>query len=245
VAQDADALPSAWLDEGNRLVERVLPGSTLPTVSVASLRIPERAREHFANACEAYEARRYGELERESAKALAIAPNYANVYLLRAERDNFEHHYDEAIAEVFKAQHIEPDVGWAGILLAGAYNGVHRWNDALVILDSLHGAEAETWQAKYERARVALGLRDIAGGLRWSEQALDTAPPNVTEVHLLRANALDAAERWSAAAAEIETYLALDRSVEHRPDVLAMLATMRQRAQEQENATVAGGIAPR
>jgi tetratricopeptide (TPR) repeat protein len=229
-AQDAEMLvPASWNAAAFR-GEGILPGSTLPTVSLASLRIPERAQEHFANACDAYEARRYDEMDRETARALDLAPNYANVYLLRAERDNAEHHYEDAIAEVLEAQRLEPGVGWAGILLAGAYNGLHRWNDALAILDNLRGAEAETWQAHYERARVAIGLGDIAGGLHWSELALATAPPDIAEVHLVRANALDLAERWSAAAAEIETCLALDKSAAHRPGVLAMLADMRQRA---------------
>lgn len=212
------------------MVPRMLPGA-LPTVSVTTLRIPEKAWTHFERALEAMQAKRMEEYERETAKALAIAPAFAELYLLRAIHEVSEHQFDAAIADVEQARRAEPGVSWAGVILASAYNGEHRWADAVVILDNLHGAEADTWQARYERTRSAIGGRDVEGALHWSEQVVLMAPANFAEVHLLRANALSLARRWPAAITEMETYLDAEQPQPHRAEVQAMIEHARLLAQ--------------
>lgn len=216
-----------------RLVPRTLPGA-LPTVSVTTLRIPEKAWTHFDRALEAMQAKRMREYERETAKALAIAPAFADVYLLRAIHEVSEHQFDAAIADVEQARRVEPGISWAGVILASAYNGEHRWADAVVILDNLHGAEADTWQARYERTRSAIGGRDVEEALHWSEQTVSMAPANFAEVHLLRADALSLARRWPAAITEMETYLDAEQAQPHRAEVLAMLEHARLLAQAEK-----------
>jgi hypothetical protein len=213
-----------------QLVPGLLPGA-LPTISVASLRIPEKAWTHFDRARDAMQADQVEKFERETAKALEVAPNFAAVYLLRAIHAVSAHSFDEAIEDVLQAQRVEPGVAWAGVILAGAYNGEHRWADAVVVLENLQGAEADTWQARYERTRAAIGERAVEGALYWSALTLAIAPASCAEVHLLRANALSQARRWPAAIAEMETYLAMDSPQPHRTEVLALLERTRGLAQ--------------
>jgi len=207
-----------------------LPGA-LPTVSVATLRIPEKAWMHFERAQDAMQANRTEQFDRETAKALEISPNFAEVYLLRAIHEVNGHQVEAAIADVERAQRAEPGAAWAGVILAGAYNSEHRWAEAVMTLENLHGAEVDTWQARYERTRAAIGSRDVEGALRWSEQAMAMAPANFAEVHLLRANALSLARRWPAAINEMETYLDAEPPQPRREAVLAMLEHARLLAQ--------------
>jgi tetratricopeptide (TPR) repeat protein len=219
--------------------ERVAaPLGMLPTVSVASLRIPEKAWTHYERAQDALQANHLEEYERETAKALQIAPKFAAVYLLRATHELRVHHCDVAIADVLAAQRIEPGAAWSGVLLASAYNGTRRFDDAAVILKNLVGAEADTWQAKYEWTRAAIGRGDVEGALHWSEMALDMAPEGCAEVHLLRANALNLAQRWPAAIAELQTYLD-SGNPRHRAEVLVLLERTRSLAGGQTGATMA------
>ena len=198
-----------------------------PTVSVASLQIPEKAWTHFDRARDAMQTDQVERFERETAKALELAPNFAAVYLLRAIYEVKAQRFEAAIEDVMQAQRVEPGVAWAGVILAGAYNGEHRWADAVVMLENLHGAEADTWQARYERTRAAIGSRDMEGALHWNEQAVTMAPASCPEVHLLRAHALTLARRWAAAIAEMETYLAMDPPQARRMEVLALLEDTR------------------
>jgi len=213
-----------------RQVPSLLPGA-LPTVSVATLRIPEKAWMHFERAQDAMQANRTEQFDRETAKALEISPNFAEVYLLRAIHEVNGHQVEAAIADVERAQRAEPGAAWAGVILAGAYNSEHRWAEAVMTLENLHGAEVDTWQARYERTRAAIGSRDVEGALRWSEQAMAMAPANFAEVHLLRANALSLARRWPAAINEMETYLDAEPPQPRREAVLAMLEHARLLAQ--------------
>jgi tetratricopeptide (TPR) repeat protein len=212
------------------------PSGVPPTISVASLKIPESAWIHYEKAREAAQENRIDEYERETRKALYIAPAFAEVYVLRASYEMSMRRYDAAIADAVEARRIQPGVAWAGVILAGAYNGAHRYVDASVIAGNLHGSEADTWQAKYERARAAIGRGDVEGALRWSASAVATAPENCADVHLLRANALSMTRRWPAAIVELETYLDLDKGPQHRAEVLVLLERTRGLAREQARA---------
>lgn len=209
------------------------------TVSVAALRIPEEAWKHFNKAKDALEHNRLADYERESLKAIAIAPRFADAFLLRATQQIRQHSYDAAIASVQAAQNAEPGVKWAAIILAGAYNGMERYADARVVLANLRGQEAESWQAKYELARLETGQRNIEAALHWSDAALQAAPPSFSEVHLVRSNSLIVAQRWSEAAAQLEIYLATPGPQSHRSEALASLESVRAQMRDQPVATVA------
>jgi len=200
---------------------------SLPTVSVAALQIPDKAHDHLAKAIAALKANRLAEYERETAKALEIAPKYADVYLLRATHEIGMHRYEQAIEQVAKAQEVEPHAVWAGILLAGAYNGEKRYHDALLILTNLRGAEADTWQAKYEMTRALIGQGDAEASLRWSEMTIAAAPEKCWDVHVLHANALQLMHRWQAAIDEFELYLTVDPQAPSRSAVLARVESLR------------------
>ena len=152
------------------------------TVSVASLRIPQKAWAHFERAKAAADRNRPAESERESAKALQIAPQFAEVYLLRASQQIRAHDFEGAVASAQSAQRAEPGVMWLNIVLAGAYNGLQRYGDALRALREARPDEADTWQAKYEAARAETGLGHVEEALRLSAEALNSAPEKFADV---------------------------------------------------------------
>ena len=193
------------------------------TVSVASLRIPEKAWQHFSKATSLIHRNRLAEADRETQKAIAIAPDFAAAHLLRADVQVREHSFLAATASVAEARRTEPNLQWSGVVLAGAYNGLRRYLDAQATLDALTGNEARSWQASYERARSAIGLHNTSEALRWSEAALAGAPAGFTDALVVRANSLTLACRWSEAASQLETYLQTEGSAPRRTEVLTAL----------------------
>jgi len=207
------------------LDQRMAPAARLsaaPTVSVATLRIPQEAWKHFDRAKAAAEHHRDEEFERESAKALQIAPEFAEMYRLRATVQLGAKQYEAAIASVQAALRADPGTLWTNVMLAGAYNGLHRFHDALLVLDAQRGREAESWQAMYERARAEIGAHEAASALHWSARMLEAAPKEFADAHLVRANALILGERLSEAAGQLEIYLSSKGFQQHRPEVLAL-----------------------
>jgi len=209
------------------------------TVSVASLRIPEKARRHYDKAIAAAERNHSEEVENEALKAIAIAPNFADAYLLRARQQVRNHNYEAAIASAEAAQRAEPGVIGATFVLAGAYNGLQRYRDARHALEAALGPEVETWQVKYEQARASIGLNDVEAALYWSALALAADRQNFADIHLVRSNALLLARRWSEAAVQMELYLQSEQPQAHRTEVLAILERTKQRIRDEGTASVA------
>ncbi len=210
-----------------------------PTVSVASLCIPQKAWTHFERAKTAAKRNRPAEAERESAKALEIAPRFAEVYLFRAAQQMRGHDFKAAVASAEAARKADPGAMLANVVLAGAYNGMQRYEDALTALNTARQAEADTWQAKYEQARAEIGLGHVDEALRLSAEAVYSAPEEFADVRLVRGNALLIAGRWGEAAAQMHLYLQSEGSQSHRAEVEQVLAQTEARMQRGQVETIA------
>ncbi len=197
------------------------------TISVASLRIAPKAWDHFRNARLADQSDREADFHREFARALDLEPRFAPLYLLRAAREVRLLQFDAALADVLAAQRIEPGLVSSGTILAGIYNGLHRFDDALLVLRALHGAEAGSWQVAYEFTRAHVGRGDAPQALASSAQTLKMAPAACHEAVLLRANALYLANRSAEAVEQFRLFLtlnpapALAAQVQHAIDALS------------------------
>jgi len=206
---------------------------------VASLRIPQKAWAHFEKAKNAAERNRPAEAERESAKALEIAPRFAEVYLFRAMQQMRGHDFQAAMASAEAARQADPGGMWTNVVLAGAYNGMQRYVEARAALNTARQAEADTWQAKYEQARAEIGLGHVEEALRLSAEALDSAPETFADARLVRGNALLIAGRWGEAAAQMHLYLKSTAPQSHRAEVEQVLAQTEARMQRGQVETIA------
>ncbi len=210
------------------------------TVSVAMLRVPVKARQHFEKARAAAVAGRNVEYERELAAALTIDPRFAEAYVLRASRKVILKQYEASIEDALTAQRVDPGIFWATIVHAEACNGLRRFDEAFALLDGLKPTEMGTWQAKYEMTRAVLGLGDAVAALQWSKLALAAVPPSaMPNTTLLRANAFQMAGRWPEAVEQFDQYLALPGPQPLRVQVAAVRERISKRTQESDNATVA------
>ncbi len=209
------------------------------TVSVASLRVSPTARDHYEKARRAVLAHHDEVYQREIAKALAIAPDFAEAHLLVADQQLASGQYEAAIAHALEAARLDPQTPWAAILIASCYNGEKRYADAVLLLGNLPREGAESWQAKYELARAEIGRGHVEEALHWSRLALDAAPPGFADAHLTLANALQMAQRWDEARAQLELYLASPGPLLHRAPVEIALRHLRLRAAQMEQGSVA------
>jgi tetratricopeptide (TPR) repeat protein len=206
---------------------------------VVSLRVPAAARDHYEKALEAARAHHDDVYQREIMRALEIAPEFPEAYVLLAVRENIAGQYQAGIDHALRAQAIDPHVSWASILIAAAYNGMGQYQDAFVILSNLRNGDAGKWQATYEMARAEVGRNDADGALHWSKLALDEAPSNCQDIHLLRANALHIAHRWREATTQMELYLATNPSLTNKAAVESQLRYTRLLAEDQEQGAAA------
>lgn len=211
----------------------------LSTVSVTTLQVPDKAWRHFGRAKAAADRDQFEDSERELLKAIEIAPRFAEAYLLLACDQLQEHKYDAALASIQTAHAFDPGARWSEVLQASALNGQGRYADAKELLIGMHSPDAESWQAAYERARAEIGLRNLQEALQWSETALEAAPRRFADAHLVRANALLLARRWSDAITQMEAYLGSGRPQLHRASVLTAMEKAKFQMRQEEIKVVA------
>ena len=203
-------------------------------ISVEELRIPGKAWEHLDRARTASLTGRMVEFERESGMALAIAPDLAEVYLLRAAVENRAQRFEAALVAIRAGRAIRPRLAWSAEVAAASLNGLKRYAEARAELDGAGAFEAEGWQWRLERTRAEVGLGHVAEALQWSERAAEAMPAGCTEGRLLRSNALQLAGQWAGAIAELEAYLAGGGQLAYREQAERVLGKLK--AQEQARA---------
>lgn len=199
------------------------------TVSVATLKVPDSARKHFEKAQALAGKHEASEAARECEKALAIAPDYSAAREMLASQELLLKDFAGAISNVTIARRSESNMPWAGLIVAAAYNGLGRYDDALDEIQILPPAEAEAWQGKYEKARAEIGVGDVERALRTSAEALEDTPKDFSDTMLVRANALMLAHHWSEAEECLNDYLAFPGPQPHREQVRATLLNVARR----------------
>src|SRR5205085_2992102 len=127
------------------------------TVSVAQMKVPEKAREAMKKADKALAKHDVEEARRQNAKALEIWPKFAQALTMRGLLKLDEGHAAEALPDL--EQSVEVDNGYAmgQIVLGAAYNTLDRFDDAIRVLDRGVALSPASWQGYFELGRAYLG----------------------------------------------------------------------------------------
>ena len=177
------------------------------TVSVAQYKIPEAAREELRKAREASVKDKHDEAQRHLAKALDLAPNYANALTLRAVYKLDAKDIDSAIEDLNKAIQNDSSCAMAYMALGSAFNMQSKFDDALHALARGESLAPQAWQTYFEMGRAYAGKNDFEASVRALDRAQTLAPAEFPLIRLVRANALLNLKRYGDAAADLEAYL--------------------------------------
>jgi len=178
------------------------------TVSVAELKVPDKARTAYEKAEAAFDQHKIGEAQRKIDKALQIFPRYTQALTLRGIIDLTQYQPAKAREPLEQAVQYDPSDGIALIALGATYNALARFDDALRILDRGLTLAPSNWQAHFETAKALLGKGQYQGSLREVDKARRLAPARfAATLHLVRAHALLGLKSYGPAATELEQYL--------------------------------------
>ena len=183
-------------------------GGRGPTVSVANLKVPGKAKSSLHKAQEYVEKGRLEDGRKELQKALQVYPTYAEAYTLLGIIDLDQQDTNGATASLEKAITYDPNSALAFMALGGAYNVTRKYDDAVRALNSAIRLAPQSWQAYFEMAKACLGKQDFSNALQQVTKAEQLATREFPTMHLVKANALLGLKEYGKAAAELETYLA-------------------------------------
>jgi tetratricopeptide (TPR) repeat protein len=198
------------------------------TVSVAQLRVPEKARHLAEKARSAMAKSKNDDAMKLLDESLTIAPDYANALTLRATLDVTGNQPQAAIEDLDHAIKADPSYGPAYLILGAVYNQMGRYDEALRSLDRSSMYDPSSWQCAFETSKAWLGKRDYEHALQQLNRAQALGGERIaTQIHLLRGYALMGAKEFQQAGTELEAYLTADPNSQISGSVRAALARIK------------------
>jgi Tfp pilus assembly protein PilF len=182
------------------------------SVSVADMRVPDKARKALSKARELFAKKRTDDARKEIAKALEIYPRYAAALCERGIMNLVAGRFSDARSDFEESLKSDPNGGMAYIGFAAASNSEAKFDDAVRALDRGVALMPTAWQAYFEMARAYLGKGDFATALRNIDKAQQFMASDYPPLHLVRAHALLGVKSYTEAVAELEAYLRVDPS---------------------------------
>jgi Carboxypeptidase regulatory-like domain/Tetratricopeptide repeat len=228
----AEAREAVYLQgEGANITLRLGRASSAPrsgTISVASLKTPEKARHLVEKARAAMAKNHLDEARKSIDAALTIAPEYAEALTARAVLELDGNQVETAVADLDHAIKADPSYGEAYLVIGATFNHMGRFDDALRSLDRSSMYEPNSWQCAYEMSKAWLGKHDYDHALQQLNRAQSLGGARVTNtIHMLRGYALMGQQHFEEAAKELEAYLSAEPRGQLSGSVRAALATIK------------------
>lgn len=201
-------------------------------VSVAELKVPQRARDAYAKAQDAMMKNQPEKITKFLQKALETCPTYTRALTMRGALSLNKGDLTSAIDDFDKAIHSDSTYALAHAGMAAALNRLNKFDDALRAAERASILAPNSWQPYFEMAKSYLGKADYQRALQQLTRAQGQMTRDYAPLHLLRANAFLALKNYSDAAAELRFFLRIAR----KDDPIASKA---KNALDQINALVA------
>jgi tetratricopeptide (TPR) repeat protein len=179
-------------------------------VSVAQMKVPQKARDAFRKAQKALEKNNLADAAAQLQNALAIYPDFAEALTMRGLLALEQGKAALALPDLEKAVEIDQGSALEYLVLGSAYNVVSRFDDAIRMIDRGIALSPSSWQAYFEMGKSYLGKLDYQASLKHLNKAADLAPKEYAPLHLVRANVYLSLKNYPEAMAELESYLERD-----------------------------------
>jgi Flp pilus assembly protein TadD len=184
---------------------RAVDGST--SVSVASLKVPEKARQEYDKAQTAMQKGKHEEALAHANKALELYPDFAEALTVRGVLNLDNHDIAAATRDLERAIQIDGNYGLAYLALGAAYNADSRYDDALRTVEHGVTLDPKGWQGYFEMAKALFAKGDYEMSLQQVNRAAENTPGDYPPLHLLRAHDYIGLKKYADAKTELETYL--------------------------------------
>jgi thioredoxin-like negative regulator of GroEL len=207
-----EARESVSVQAGDAMVSLRLPGAQPAaagdrfSVSVAQMKVPDKARKVLKKAREAMDKEKFEEAHKYVGEALELHPNYSEALTVRGILNLDANKFEDALADFHKAVECDNNYATAYLALGAAYNALSKYDEALRVLDRGLGLSPTSWQGYFEMGKSFLGKANYEASIRQLNKA-ENLQPKYSLIHLVKAHALLGMKDYSQAMSELEFYL--------------------------------------
>jgi tetratricopeptide (TPR) repeat protein len=180
------------------------------SVSVARLRVPNKAHEQLMKAAAAYKKNKVNDALHHVNAAIAIAPGgYPEALTFRASIELNLNRFDAAIDDLKQSLQSDPQFGLTYLEMGAVLNHLGRYDEALRNLERSERYDPASWRCAYEMSRSWLGKRDYPRTLEQINRAASLGGDAMmgSTIHFVRAHALAGLNEYRLASVELEMYL--------------------------------------
>lgn len=181
------------------------------TVSVAQMRIPEKAMKALERARNAIAKNRQEEARKQLARAIEIAPAYADAYVVRGFMSFTDGDLQTAGDDFASAIKYDSNNGMGYIAMGAFYNAKGQFDDAIRELERGMSLAPTAWQAYFEISKTQLAKGNFEEALRQVTKAEGLTPKKYSPIYLVKGHALLALKAYPEAISEFEKYLTLEK----------------------------------
>lgn len=182
------------------------------TISVAAMKVPDKARKEFEKAREALIKNNVEESRSHLAKALSIYPQYSDALTLRGVTAMVANDLKSAADDLNAAIQHDANNAMAYVAMGSLYNTSQRFDDALRALDRGVALNPTSWQAFFEMSKAELGKGDFEAALRKASKAEQLVGRVYDPIYLIKAHAMLGLKNYPAAITEFEKYLSSEKN---------------------------------
>lgn len=166
------------------------PQSSDATVSVSQMEIPPKAKDNLDKAMKSLQQSDLNKASSYIAKALQLAPRYAEALTLEAVLQMAKRDFKSALQTLSHSAAIDPRLPMTQFVRASALNAMGDPRQAQVAAEEGIRLGGDSWQGHYELGKSLLAQRNFKQALLEFDRAARSAPKDFADIFLLRASAL-------------------------------------------------------
>ncbi len=189
----SDARTYIAVQFGDYSIDLRLPVNTAqgygPTVSVAAMMVPAKARDAYNRARQGFAAGKSDRAQKDL-QALQVYPHFAEALTLRGIVEVQANQFQAAQQDLEEAIRGDTNYGPAYTVLGAVYNSQGRFDDALRTLDYGAALSPGVWQTYLELAKASIGKKQYQQGLQFAARAEQLGGNGFAPLHLLKAYAV-------------------------------------------------------
>jgi tetratricopeptide (TPR) repeat protein len=176
-------------------------------ISVVRLKIPQKARDRYDKAVQAYMRGKLDQADKAVNQSLAIYPENPEALTLRGLIAWQNKDATAAITDLQKSVDVDPTYGPAYTAMSSIFNSEGKYDDAVHITERAVAITPNAWQGYFEMAKAMLGKGLYQKALQVASKAETLAPSGIAGIHLLKAYALVPLKLYKEAGTELQAFL--------------------------------------
>lgn len=185
----------------------VNPAGGESAISVLRLKVPQKARDRYNKAAQAFTKGKLDQADKAVNQSLAICPDNPEAITLHGLIAWRSNDVAGAVEDLQKSINLDPSYDPAYTALSSILNSQGKYDDAARVTERAVAVNPNAWQGYFEMAKAMLGKGMYRKALQIAEKAETLAPTGIAGIHLLKAYALVPLKLYKEAGTELQAFL--------------------------------------